>query len=290
MSRIKIEKELLESLYLGNGYTAKEIGKIFCVSKGTILLRLKEHKIPTKVYRKYIIEKELVIALYYGNGYNLKEIADIFGCTSVTIRDKLIEYNVPRRSISEISKGKNNHFYGYHHTKEAKKHIGDAHRGKNNYMYGRIFTTEEREKMSKDRKKCKIEKELLEALYFGNNYTIEKIAELTGFCPATIFNKMNEYGIERKYVFWNNILTPYTSYPLEFNNSLRKRIRDRDNHTCKECNITEDELGYKLSVHHIDYNKQNSKSENLISLCRSCHSKTGFNRKDWEKYYKNLVK
>ena len=39
-------------------------------------------------------------------------------------------------------------------------------------------------------------------------------------------------------------------------------------------------------VHHIDYNRRNNEIENLILVCRSCHSKTNFNRKFWEKKFK----
>ena len=75
-------------------------------------------------------------------------------------------------------------------------------------------------------------------------------------------------------------------YPPQFNKYLRRLIRERDNFTCKECGYTEDQLGYNLSIHHIDYNKKNYDFTNLISLCKSCHAQTNFDRKDWEKYFK----
>jgi hypothetical protein len=49
-------------------------------------------------------------------------------------------------------------------------------------------------------------------------------------------------------------------------------------------------IGKKLQIHHIDYNKKNNNLNNLISLCLSCHTKTGFNRSYWEKYFKKGVK
>ena len=78
-------------------------------------------------------------------------------------------------------------------------------------------------------------------------------------------------------------------HPFEFNKKLKLNIRKRDNYTCQECGMTEKELGYKLACHHIDYNKMNNNEDNLISLCRSCHAKTGWNRKDWIKYYKEKI-
>ena len=39
-------------------------------------------------------------------------------------------------------------------------------------------------------------------------------------------------------------------------------------------------------VHHIDYDKFNNCVANLITLCRSCHAKTNFNRESWIEYFK----
>jgi len=81
----------------------------------------------------------------------------------------------------------------------------------------------------------------------------------------------------------------FEPYTPEFNRSLKNFIRKRDNHTCQECKHTEEQLGYKLCIHHIDYNKKNNDPKNLIGLCRSCHGQTQFNRNDWVDYYKEKV-
>ena len=69
----------------------------------------------------------------------------------------------------------------------------------------------------------------------------------------------------------------------EFNMRLRKDIRFRDGFICRECGIKEN--GKKHDVHHINYEKKDNSPDNLISLCRSCHSKTNFNRNDWKEYF-----
>ena len=58
---------------------------------------------------------------------------------------------------------------------------------------------------------------------------------------------------------------------------IRKHIYQRDGYVCQLCGAPE----VKLECHHIDYNKSNNAFNNLISLCRSCHAKTNFNRMDW---------
>ena len=81
----------------------------------------------------------------------------------------------------------------------------------------------------------------------------------------------------------------FEPYGLEFNTRLKSQIRERDNHTCQECQHTEEQLDRALDVHHIDYNKENNSPENLISLCRSCHSQTNFGREDWAEYFREMM-
>lgn len=76
-------------------------------------------------------------------------------------------------------------------------------------------------------------------------------------------------------------------YPKEFNDKLKKLIKLRDNFICQLCE--EEILPSLLHIHHIDYNKDNCKTDNLISLCSSCHPKTNFNREQWKYYFKDLL-
>jgi len=81
----------------------------------------------------------------------------------------------------------------------------------------------------------------------------------------------------------------FEPYGHEFNKALKEQIRKRDNYTCRECGFTQEQLKYKLPVHHIDYNKKNNLESNLISLCRGCHQKTGFDRGNWTHYYREKM-
>jgi hypothetical protein len=79
-------------------------------------------------------------------------------------------------------------------------------------------------------------------------------------------------------------------YSQDWTDIFREGIRKRDDYVCQECGIHQDELsGFlkKLDIHHIDYDKENLDPENLISLCRSCHTKTNNNREYWTKYFQN---
>jgi len=70
-------------------------------------------------------------------------------------------------------------------------------------------------------------------------------------------------------------------YPLEWTAELREFIRERDGNTCQLCGKTKKEENRNLSVHHIDYNKQNCNPKNLIALCGGCNVKVNYNRASW---------
>jgi 5-methylcytosine-specific restriction endonuclease McrA len=86
----------------------------------------------------------------------------------------------------------------------------------------------------------------------------------------------------------------YEGYPTEFNQELKESIRNRDNHECQNCGMTEEEhlivYGRVLDVHHIDYNKQNCKEDNLISLCTGCNLRANWNRTYWKEFYTGRIK
>jgi 5-methylcytosine-specific restriction endonuclease McrA len=76
----------------------------------------------------------------------------------------------------------------------------------------------------------------------------------------------------------------FQKYPQEFNDLLKHYIKEKFNRKCALCKKNKK----LLDVHHINYDKNDCKEENLILLCRSCHTKT--NIKEKEKYIKILKK
>jgi len=83
--------------------------------------------------------------------------------------------------------------------------------------------------------------------------------------------------IQGKSPSWRNG-SSFEPYSLNWTKKLKESIRKRDNYTCQIC--------YKKgnTVHHIDYNKKNCIENNLITLCKSCHSRTNGkdrNRQKW---------
>jgi hypothetical protein len=75
-----------------------------------------------------------------------------------------------------------------------------------------------------------------------------------------------------------------------FTEKVKRYVRDRDANKCQSSFCKTQLYGKSLDVHHIDGDKKNSKSENLISLCHSCHSVIEQNNpKDWIQYFKEKV-
>jgi len=103
------------------------------------------------------------------------------------------------------------------------------------------------------------------------------------FCNQKCFG---EYHRGKNSSLWVNGNTEY-EYPRIFSNKLKDTVRERDEKKCVLCGLDELKNERKLSVHHIDYDRENCSMNNLVSLCDVCHGKTHGNRNYWIEYFKN---
>ncbi len=82
-------------------------------------------------------------------------------------------------------------------------------------------------------------------------------------------------------------------YAFGFTHKLKLKIRERDNYTCQNCDMIEEEhlsvYGRALEVHHINYNKEDHQEENLITLCQQCNIRANYNRKYWTEFFSNKL-
>jgi len=78
----------------------------------------------------------------------------------------------------------------------------------------------------------------------------------------------------------------FLPYCKNFDDELKKTVRERDNYVCKLCYSKENNRVH--SVHHIHYLKEECEPD-LITLCTSCNSKVNFNRDYYEKLFMNLL-
>lgn len=77
-------------------------------------------------------------------------------------------------------------------------------------------------------------------------------------------------------------------YCEKFDENLKERVREYFGRCCYVCGIGESELGQKLDVHHVNYDKMlccNDVKPLFVPLCKKCHGKTHGNREYWEEFF-----
>jgi len=196
-----------------------------------------------------VINKKILLTLYKTQKLTLREIAIRFKVTHVYILYLMKQFNIRRRTKSEA-------------------------------QIGRVFSYKTRLKMSKIKKgKPSIFKGV------QNRYSEETLKLMR------IINTRNARK-GSKHHNWRGGVSKI-GYPYYFNKDLKEKIRERDNLTCQCCGIKEEKhyqlLKRNLTVHHIDYNKENCKEDNLITVCRSCNLRANYHRNYWKIFYQNKL-
>lgn len=86
----------------------------------------------------------------------------------------------------------------------------------------------------------------------------------------------------------------FEPYCEKFDEPFREYIREKFGRVCFLCPKTEVENGRKLSVHHVNYNKNCGCDGDLtcqfVPLCMSCHSRVNFNREEWTEKIMNMLR
>lgn len=183
---------------------------------------------------------------------------------------------------------------GFKHSEETKKKIGikntislkgkspsletrmklsNSHKGKIAWNKGLHFSDEYKYKMSLIKKGKKIKSHTEEHK--------RKISEALKNIPLSVETKRKMSLAQGG----TGITGENSEYGSEFDSSLKERVRFRDGYKCRVCGCSQIENGKQLDCHHIDYNKKNNNENNLISLCRICHSRTNHRRNYWLEYF-----
>jgi len=151
---------------------------------------------------------------------------------------------------------------GYKHPEEYKRKMSEIMKGKNIWMKGKHPTEETRKKLSEIRKGEKNN-------FYGKHHTDEVKRKLS---------LLRSKNLRDNAPNWRGGVS-FEPYSVDWTNTLKKSIRERDHYTCQVC------FNIGNCVHHVDYDKQNCNPNNLITLCERCHNKTGTNRKKWMEYF-----
>lgn len=260
------EKEVIE-MYNNNDSPMTKISKHFDCDYCVVKRILKENNIKIKPAKYYLegkescnkleMPEEKIINLYLKEEKSISEIKKKFDCSHDVIERILKENDIDIRPLSFYTKGTKSpqkgktfeEFYGEERAKEIKKKISESTE--------EIMTPEHRERLSEIRKEG-IEEGRIEVWGHG--------------IPASGEN----------HPCWRGGIS-FEPYGKEFNKELKEKIRKRDNYECQECGKSSSQ------IHHIDYDKTNNSELNLITLCRSCHAKTNYDREHWTKYFKMKI-
>ena len=154
--------------------------------------------------------------------------------------------------------GEKHPMFGKHHSPKTKKKIGDGNRGK--------IHSDATRKLQSDAHTGKTR----------SPETKQKISE----------NRKGKYSGE-KHPNWQGGISKLP-YCFEFTKLLKSEIKERDDYQCQNpncCNFK----NTTLAVHHIDYNKKNCSTNNLITLCKGCNSRANYNREFWQEFYSNII-
>ena len=161
-----------------------------------------------------------------------------------------------------LNKGENNPMFGKRHSKKSIEKMSKAKQGKKGYWYGKHRTKDDIEKISISNKG--------ENHWNYGKHPSEETKERMSIAKRGEKSYNRKGGIS------------FEPYYQKFNEEIRDKFRIQ----CFICSGSEELNGRKLSVYHINYNKDclcNDSKCYLVPLCNSCHSKTNFNREFWEK-------
>jgi len=238
------------------------------------------------------IKKQTLTHKYLKEKKSLVTVANELNCSVGIILNRFKFYNIKTRTLSEGRKCIKTQ-PGTIHGESNKKHYCIESNCNNEISYknyklgngrckkcnGKIFKISRLDKNNPNYKHGLTNN--TNCIDCGNKIAINR--QRCRKCSSEFYIKFNH---------WNYISELNRNYPYKFNKELKNQIRKRDNYNCQnlECNKIQKETDRALSVHHIDYDKENLNPDNLISLCINCHMKTNFNRDYWYAYYSYINK
>ena len=157
-----------------------------------------------------------------------------------------------RKKMSETQTGR-------HLSEETKKKMSNRMKG-NNFRLGKHMSKEFIRKMSE---RLKGKKRPPRSEEWKKNISISHKGSKAHWC-------------------WKGGIS-FEPYSINWTETLKRSIRERDYYVCRLCSKPQGDIAH--DVHHIDYDKKNCNPENLITLCKKCHSKTNSHRDYWIKLF-----
>lgn len=167
----------------------------------------------------------------------------------------------------------------YHADSEAQRRASESRRGARNPMWGKLVSAETRRKISVGVREHSPNK--------GKHLLPETRAKIAASLRGRKMpDAMREARSGEKSWLWRGG-TSRLPYSPDWTKALCLSIRERDRYTCRLCGKRQGD--HTFPVHHIDYDKKNCDSMNLVTLCRGCHSRTNVHREAWLAFFRVLM-
>lgn len=167
---------------------------------------------------------------------------------------------------------------GISFSNEHKQKLSEAQKGKK-------LSEETKQKISKTKKGTSLSKETKQkisearkGMHFSEEYK-QKISD----------NHADFRG--ENHPNWQGGIS-FEPYCIKFDKKFKEQVREYWDRRCVVCNKSETENGKRLSVHHVNYDKETCCNDSIplfVALCDSCHGKVHYNREYWENKFKNII-
>jgi hypothetical protein len=238
------------------------------------------------LYEQYILLKK-----------STAQIGEEINCGSETIRYWLNKYNIPVRNRTEARKyAKKPNTTRGPSSEETKRKISNSlkRRWQDNEFYCSHIndirghhnvphSVETRQKISDNSRAL-----WNDPIYREKALKAQKEKIITSTHREHINEGMNNFWSDvksgkRSFSMWKGGIS-YEPYCPKFNYNFKEHIREKFGRVCFICGKPESTEFRKLSVHHIDYNKNsicNGKEWSFVPLCQHCHVVSNYNRWFW---------
>jgi transposase len=304
---VKPSKEELEKLYIADLKTTIEIAAVFDVHKTTVSNWLHSYGIDTRIGTEMYPHinrpsPDELRHLYIDKGLTLSEIGEMCGTpNSTTVCAWLADAGIAGRTPTEIAWGDR---YMPNEEELRAFYIDDnetassiAHRFgfeqsailRQMRVYGIATRSISESKLYGKQKPSDSE---LYRLYITERKSAVEIGAMFDISSTSIARWLRESGVQIRsnteahakemHNRWMGGIS--NKYCDQWTEELRESTRERYGRKCFLCDKTEEDNGQRLSVHHVDMNKNqgcDGHSWKLVPLCKRCHARAHANRYNW---------
>ena len=303
-------REVLERLYVEEFKSVRQISDLLGYYDRVISAMLKDYGISIRTVTENNLRgkcrpsRDELHKMYTVDKMDTVQVGEVVGVRPSTINKWLRQDGIQVRSIQEV-----NACSGYHPTEEelcvmyydmcmTPNEIGNicgVHGDTVVYWLKKDGFKTRSQSETLLMGKHKPTKDDMYKMYVVDNMSTHQIGTHVGVSHGTIRKWLVKYdidlrnGSEALMGKWVGELSPVwrgglTKYCHKFNESFRESIREEFGRKCFICGKSEEDNGQKLSVHHTNFDR-NCMCGNVecrfVSLCKSCHGKTNYNRFYW---------